>query len=321
MSILSGAFTDAGSRYHGLNQDTYLDSIITIGSPGMEQSQLRLWGIFDGHNMLGEVAAQICVVEFEAYFREEANKQWQQNQFFNITHTLIQNAFQYVNNKILECYEHLPIQHSYPGKCEQGGILYTLESDHNGNKFYTKGHEKRIVDFGTTAAIAILHGSQLCIADVGDSRILIGRTQKSSLQAEFMTVQHQLSDPSEVSRIKLGWPQTEFRDGFVALMDFKNQCYTQLSMTRALGHLIFGKLGVIPDPHYVSVKITKKDFCLILASDGVWDYVSGSEAVSIVADYEDPTEAAKELVKHAVRLSELDDRPPDNATALVVFFQ
>ncbi len=39
---------------------------------------------------------------------------------------------------------------------------------------------------------------------------------------------------------------------------------------------------VIPDPEFVCVTLTPQDEFMVLASDGLWDVVSGADAVSVV---------------------------------------
>ena len=52
---------------------------------------------------------------------------------------------------------------------------------------------------------------------------------------------------------------------------------------------------VIPDPHTVTVDLQEKDEFLILANQGLWKYVSYTEAIEEVYNIGNPVVAAKRL--------------------------
>ena len=65
-------------------------------------------------------------------------------------------------------------------------------------------------------------------------------------------------------------------------------------------------MGVIPDPEIIHVQIkapqapsTEGDAFIIVASDGVWEFISSQEACDIVARYENATDSCTALVKEA----------------------
>jgi len=76
---------------------------------------------------------------------------------------------------------------------------------------------------------------------------------------------------------------------------------------------------VVPIPDIKSVDITSNDEFFILASDGLWDVISGTESVKIVraafAKGISPTEAAEELCDLALKLGS-----SDNVTIVIVKF-
>jgi serine/threonine protein phosphatase PrpC len=57
--------------------------------------------------------------------------------------------------------------------------------------------------------------------------------------------------------------------------------------------------GITADPEVKMQTIGPKDKFVILASDGVWDFVSNQEAVDIARRYPDPREASADIVKVA----------------------
>jgi serine/threonine protein phosphatase PrpC len=63
----------------------------------------------------------------------------------------------------------------------------------------------------------------------------------------------------------------------------KHQDVPGLAMTRSFGVLIAASVGVIPNPDVWERDIESDDAFIILASDGVWEFIENQEAVDIVA--------------------------------------
>ena len=117
-----------------------------------------------------------------------------------------------------------------------------------------------------------------------------------------------------------------------------------LSMSRSIGDHLLAKHGVIatpeardcaPEPHIAlthapspnpwqveSHTVVAGDEFMILATDGIWEFISSAEAVAIVAKYKNATEACYHLIHEATdlwRKEEGDYR--DDITALVIMLQ
>ena len=58
-----------------------------------------------------------------------------------------------------------------------------------------------------------------------------------------------------------------------------------LAMSRSIGDSIAGKIGVIPDPVITEHRITKEDKFIIIASDGLWEFLSSQACVETVSNY------------------------------------
>ena len=54
-------------------------------------------------------------------------------------------------------------------------------------------------------------------------------------------------------------------------------------MSRSLGDLVAHRAGVSPEPEVCSVELHEDDAFLIVASDGVWEFMTNQEAAEIVA--------------------------------------
>lgn len=75
-----------------------------------------------------------------------------------------------------------------------------------------------------------------------------------------------------------------------------------LTLTRALGDSLFKDFGVCDMPELTSFKLRSHDKCIIIASDGLWDYIDESLALDIVKknwSSSDPGLIVEELMKNA----------------------
>ncbi|MQL81919.1 hypothetical protein Taro_014385 [Colocasia esculenta] len=148
---------------------------------------------------------------------------------------------------------------------------------------------------GSTAVTAILiNGQKLWIANVGDSRGVLAKGG----QVMQMTVDHEPS--AERGSI-------ENRGGFVSNMPGDvPRVNGQLAVSRAFGDKSL-KSHLCSDPDIRVEDITPDTELLILASDGIWKFVSNEEAVEIARKIKDPQAAAKRLTAEALERESKDD--------------
>ncbi len=55
-----------------------------------------------------------------------------------------------------------------------------------------------------------------------------------------------------------------------------------LAMSRSFGDVMGSLLGVIPDPEVTEYILKKEDKAIIIASDGLWEFVPNEEVADIV---------------------------------------
>lgn len=72
-----------------------------------------------------------------------------------------------------------------------------------------------------------------------------------------------------------------------------------LNMSRSIGDLIGKQAGVISSPYKVVRPLNEHDCALVLASDGIWDWVASDEAASLALSSLDCWEAAMRLARLA----------------------
>jgi serine/threonine protein phosphatase PrpC len=91
-------------------------------------------------------------------------------------------------------------------------------------------------------------------------------------------------------------------------------------MTRSFGDLIAASVGVVAKPEVWQRTIEVNDQFMILASDGVWEFITSHEAVEMVKDAATPEEACQILVAEATERWQAEEEVIDDITALVVYF-
>ncbi|KAF8669284.1 hypothetical protein HU200_051618 [Digitaria exilis] len=158
---------------------------------------------------------------------------------------------------------------------------------------------------GSTAVTVLKLGSDLYMANIGDSRAVLGSRDGAAggMVAVQLTVDLKPDVPSEAERIK------KCRGRVFALQDEPEvprvwlpfDDAPGLAMARAFGDFCLKDYGVISVPEFFHWSLTDKDQFVILASDGVWDVLSNQEAVDIVSSSPSRSKAAKSLVEAATR--------------------
>merc|ERR1719174_2345239 len=169
---------------------------------------------------------------------------------------------------------------------------------------------------GSTAVTALLDGDQLHVANVGDSRAVLGsRTDgpRGKAVASNLSWDHKPSDSRERDRHNeagaLLKSEVDIRDGIL--------------FSRSVGDYdAHTHLGVISEPTMETHTVKEGDF-IILATDAVWDAVTTEEAVEIIDRYP-ASHAQQECValvnETRSRWKEVSPKRWDDITVVVVFF-
>lgn len=94
-------------------------------------------------------------------------------------------------------------------------------------------------------------------------------------------------------------------------------------MTRSFGDNIAREIGKTAEPEIKVRKLTEIDQLLIIASDGIWEFISNNEAVSMVHPFlKDgrPEMASSKLIRVANTMWRREDEVIDDITCIVIFF-
>ena len=187
-------------------------------------------------------------------------------------------------------------------------------------------HSQINIDYSGSTCVSILIAHNLLICgNVGDSRAILGRISGKSLTFFPLSQDHKPDLPVEKQRIQAAGGRVTIPHRFptscarVWQADFDSP---GLSMSRALGDQRSAEIGIIPTPDVVSARLCEGDLFVILASDGVWEFVSSQEAVEVVYERQGSGQSghsAQALVDLAANRWKERSNRSDDITAIVVF--
>jgi serine/threonine protein phosphatase PrpC len=94
-------------------------------------------------------------------------------------------------------------------------------------------------------------------------------------------------------------------------------------MSRSFGDRIAHSVGVISEPEITEYSFLHEDKFLILASDGIWEFISSDECINIVKDYyikKDINGALNFLYKESSKRWIIEEEVIDDITLILIFF-
>jgi len=179
---------------------------------------------------------------------------------------------------------------------------------------------------GTTSTVCYFHGNECYTACSGDSRAVKGYRKGGAILAEDLSNDHKPDLPEERARItaaggtvsdgSAGRPSRVWAHGRIGL-----------AMSRSIGDGECKHVGVIPDPEISRIIVTPADTAdgdgdlfVIVASDGVWEFITSEEACHLVVKYKNATEACSALVLEATqRWKRFEGSYRDDITAIIAY--
>lgn len=147
---------------------------------------------------------------------------------------------------------------------------------------------------GTTLVAAIMKPTFIITANVGDSRCVLGQTVGPAppaskvptlYRAKDLTVDHKPDAAEEKARIeKAGGFVTQPEWSASARVWLDKSCtWPGLAMARSIGDQCVKEVGVTADPDVVRYDFEDGDAFVVLASDGIWEFLSSDDVVQIVS--------------------------------------
>jgi serine/threonine protein phosphatase PrpC len=158
---------------------------------------------------------------------------------------------------------------------------------------------------GSTAVVALLVGRRLAVANLGDSRAVLCRGGTAVELTRDQTAERE----DERARVAAAGGEVSVRMGGWRVGA------AGLQVTRSVGDADVKGQGVTAEAEVGEWDLTPDDSFLLLATDGVWEWVGSGEAVELVHDtVKQPAMCAQRLVAEALARGSRD-----NATAVVAF--
>ncbi|RAL37184.1 hypothetical protein DM860_004106 [Cuscuta australis] len=191
---------------------------------------------------------------------------------------------------------------------------------------------------GTTAITIMVRGKTIFVANSGDSRAVIAEKRGSEIVAVDLSIDQTPFRHDELERVKgcgarvltmdqieglknpdeQCWDTEEGDDGDPPRLWVQNGMYPGTAFTRSIGDSIAETIGVIPNPEITVLELTQNHPFFVIASDGVFEFLSSQNVVDMVSKYKDPQDACAAIVAESYHLWLQYETRTDDITVIVV---
>ncbi|PON62263.1 cGMP-dependent kinase [Parasponia andersonii] len=191
---------------------------------------------------------------------------------------------------------------------------------------------------GTTAITVLVRGRTIYVANSGDSRAVIAEKRGDEIVAVDLSIDQTPFREDELERVKLCgarvltldqieglknpdvqcWDTEEGDDGDPPRLWVPNGMYPGTAFTRSIGDSIAESIGVVATPEIVVLELTPDNPFFVIASDGVFEFLSSQSVVDTVAKFKDPRDACAAIVAESYRLWLQYETRTDDITIIVV---
>ena len=342
-----GVICEAGEVVFGekkTNQDNYFNCLIN--------DDLRFIGVCDGHGEYGHHVSKYLrnylPLQFEKYLqklfkKEESMKnlllkemsgnyntniitksninsldiEESKNNIFEKMKKVFEKSFSKTDNNLSEYCENL----------QKNANLSENEEENSENYFN--------VEYSGSTCVSILikekNINTIYIANVGDSRaIIIKELENKNYSSYQLSRDHKPTEEDEAQRI-LDY------DGEIEKIEDDDGNWTGplrvwvkesdgpgLAMTRSFGDEVGASVGVVSEPEVGEYKIKEEDKAIIIASDGLWEYMTNEDVTDFVKKLigkKDPNIIVNELYKESVNRWRLKDQGIDDITIICILLK
>lgn len=174
-----------------------------------------------------------------------------------------------------------------------------------------KQQEFDAVNSGTTAITVFFHGPEMTVANIGDSRAIVGEQKAERVMAYSLSIDQTPYRKDERERCKAAGAAVMSLDqmeGFAPMHEnwglnlgeetddggdpprlwVKGQGYPGCAFTRSIGDDMAESVGVVAEPELLVKTLGPKDVFVCLASDGVWEFLTNQTVTDIIMNFDDP---------------------------------
>ena len=293
-----GSFSQAGKGEDGftkVNQDSFL-----VLQNQYNFKDFNIFSVMDGHGVNGHLVSRFVTKYFTSFF----NNNKKMNQYINDEDTICYRLKKNEYDILKRAFRHA-----------ERDIGKNSDIDANFS--------------GTTCVMVFQIGEKLICANVGDSRaIIVKGSNDNDLKIKPLSIDQKPDDPEESKRIiENGGEISQYEEDGEKSGPFrvwkKGEVYPGIAMSRSIGDLIASTLGVIPEPKFIEDKVDKDTKFIVVASDGVWEFLDNKAVTNIVMPFykkNDPDGACKALTKESTEWWNKEDIVVDDITVVCVFF-
>lgn len=202
-------------------------------------------------------------------------------------------------------------------------------------------HDDTMVDdsmSGTTAITVLVRGKTIYVANAGDSRAVIAERRGNGIVAVDLSIDQTPFRIDELERVKdcgarvmtldqieglknpdvQCWGNEEEDDGDPPRLWVQNGMYPGTAFTRSIGDSIAESIGVVATPEMFVLDLTQQHAFFVIASDGVFEFMSSQCVVDMVSKFKDPRDACAAIVAESYRLWLQYETRTDDITIIVV---
>ena len=243
------------------------------------------FGVADGHGVHGHSVAEIVRTQLGLHLEKQVP-------LHSDLKTAIKSAYQKLNRDIFESY---------------------LDASFSG---------------AATVSVLVQKNKLYC-ANLGDCRCILGSHLGDRWEAIPLSRDHKPDLPDELKRItEMGGRVAPYRSRKgdpmgPARVWLQTKEVPGLAMSRSFGDKVAASVGVSSDPEITERILQPEDKILVLASDGVWEFLSSQAVLDLVTPFykEGDARGAAELVcQSAENRWKQEEDVVDDITAVILFF-
>ena len=202
----------------------------------------------------------------------------------------------------------------------------------NANEKLVSNEEINSLFSGSTCVSVIYTPEKLIVPNIGDSRAVLGRLinkETNEYKSIELSRDHKPTEKDEEKRIleNDGRIQPFIEDGeFVGPQRvwIKEDEVPGLAMTRSFGDRMAATVGVISEPEIKEYIFNPNDKFMIIASDGIWEFISSQECINIIKEFynnNDIKGCCEFLYQESSKRWLKEEEVIDDTTMIIVFFE
>ncbi|KAJ1419890.1 phosphatase 2C-like domain-containing protein [Ochromonadaceae sp. CCMP2298] len=180
---------------------------------------------------------------------------------------------------------------------------------------------------GTTFTCAVIRDNHCTLCNIGDSRTSIAfRSATGGVTAVALTADHKPDLPLEKARIEAKGGRVfavEYDDGVdgPARVWLGHMDVPGLAMSRSLCDAVAHTAGVSSEPEFVEYEFNpeREDLILVMASDGLWEFMSDQEVMDLAYSTTEPRFAVDRLISESNERWMREEQVIDDTTVCVAF--